>query len=320
LRELRTRRKVATRRGSGTPGLRETLRGGRPVMAEERGFRKGAEEFQKAVETAASRGGGFTDTEWFRWKDNETKIIRFLSDAKDLYTTVMHEGVLSADGRRRSFVCRKENPKSPEGTTCELCALFEVSKAANPDDTSKWQANPREKVWGLAVLRVEHRDDQNKLDGYMDFVVTDEKTGKPKPVVGILRQAVKNFWNQPYAYYQRYGTLRDRDYEIKRTGGMSLDTQYITVPCDALEIANIEERYAKFTPDIEAVLTRMSSQEYYDKHLRGASEQSSDAPQPNGQQAAAQAQPPIPGDGTEFERLQREREALTAAAVSGTYE
>jgi len=45
---------------------------------------------------------------------------------------------------------------------------------------------------------------------------------------------------------------------------------------DKKEIENIETRYSKFVPDIEAFLNRIGSQEYYDAQLRGIKPESKD--------------------------------------------
>ena len=48
---------------------------------------------------------------------------------------------------------------------------------------------------------------------------------------GIIRQSKKNFWSQLVNLGMRYGTLCDRDYEIKRTGS-TLDTTYSIIPLE----------------------------------------------------------------------------------------
>jgi hypothetical protein len=293
------------------------------------GFSKGIEVIDAAIAKSAS-GGKFVDTSWLNWKNGETKFLRFYTDLHDAIPVVNHENVERANGKTMSFICRKDHPADPKIEVCELCDLFERTKGQKDAQGKKIeQARPRTLVWALAVVRDEIRNEQGTLAGYADAVtdilddngrpeLKEDGTPKKRPVIGIVRQGTKNFWPQPRAYYQRYGTLRDRDYEITRRGD-NLDTAYTVIPCDPLEIPNIDERYAKFIPDLEEILTRMSSQEFYDKHLRGeggGTETSTAEAPPATPVSAAE----IPADDTEFARLQQRREDLAATAVAAPVE
>ena len=199
------------------------------------GFRRGVAAVDEAYEKAKSRTGNFPDTTWFRWEDGEKKIIRFLLDMPQVYVVLQHEGIVGHDGQRHSLVCRQENPtdKAAGPVTCEGHDIWEQTKGL---EKNKRQGRPREMIWGLAALRSEHRDGEGRIDGFMDVTEEYEKDGekKPKPIIGIVKQASTNFWHQPRAYFERYGTLKDRDYEIQRRGA-SLDTTYTVVPLDKLE-------------------------------------------------------------------------------------
>jgi len=62
--------------------------------------------------------------------------------------------------------------------------------------------------------------------------------------------------------------LKDRDIEIVRQGG-GVETQYMPFALDPKPIDKIDERYAKFIPNLEAFLNRIGSEEYYQAQLHG---------------------------------------------------
>ena len=117
--------------------------------------------------------------------------------------------------------------------------------------------------------------------GYRDVTSTSEveENGKTvlkkKPYVGIISQGMRNFWNQIAVISEKYGSLRDREIEIMRQGA-GTDTTYMAFALDKKEIEGIDTRYTKFVPDIEAFLTRIGSQEYYDAQLRGIKPEAKD--------------------------------------------
>ena len=86
--------------------------------------------------------------------------------------------------------------------------------------------------------------------------------------MGIVSQGMRNFWNQIAVITEKYGSLKEREIEIMRQG-QGTDTTYMAFAIDKKEIENIDTRYAKFLPDVEAFLNRIGSQEYYDAQLHG---------------------------------------------------
>lgn len=246
------------------------------------GFRRGTEH----VKEASSRSA-FDKTKFFRWETGETKILRMFYDMEDVYTVWWHDMVECVDGRNRSFVCRQEMNEP-----CELCD--------NADEQSRTRR--RERSLGVAVLRLEHRED-GAIVGYSDAV--DEVDGKKVPMLGIIKMGPKNFWMKFEHFYQRYGTIIDRDYEITRIGS-GTNTDYIFVPCDPVALpqgyetwrAYLDERYGPFVPDIEEMLKRMVSQDYYDRWLHGKAVE-------DGSVAAV-----VREETTVFDRLRQERERL----------
>lgn len=250
------------------------------------GFRRGVEHLKEA----ASRGGGFDKTRYFRWNTGESKILRMFFDMDEVFSVWFHEMVECSDGRSRSFVCRQEI-----GETCELCAVTSNGE----------RARRREIGIGVAIQRVEHREAGN-IVGYSDAV--EEIEGKKVPIVGLVKMGPRNFWAKFEHFYARYGTVIDRDYEVTRIGS-GTSTDYIVVPCDPVALPERQEswrtyldvRYGDFVPNVEEMLMRYASQEYYDRFLRGQA-----------QQGETGSPDDVETEQTVFERLRAERERLTA--------
>jgi len=211
---------------------------------------------REAIQESLSKGQGtkdYPDTNWVSWKGGETKVLRFLTDIDDTLVVAVHSMVDTHDGKKANFVCR-----SVFDAPCELC---------------KMDVYKRDSGYGIAVVRQAVFED-NKVVGYEDQVVEyDEETPngivrKKKPVVGIVNQSMRNFWNTIALIHEKYGSLRDFDMEIHRQGS-GTDTTYVSFPLPPKPIENIDERYGKFIPDLEGFLNRIGSQEYYESRLHG---------------------------------------------------
>ena len=223
-------------------------------------LKKGMAAVKESLERSQRSNAGpstYTETNWFYWKAGETKAVRFLTDANDIYVVPVHENVTTHDGKSKTFVCRQAFDAA-----CELCA----SKTYR-----------RDVGYGIAVLRepvYEEIEGQRKLSGYRDSTTTYEveENGKTvvkkKPYVGIISQGMRNFWNQIAVISEKYGSLKEREIEIMRQGA-GTDTTYMAFALDPKPIENVETRYAKFVPDIESFLNRIGSEEYYQAQLHG---------------------------------------------------
>ena len=223
-------------------------------------LKKGMAAVRESIERAQSRAGGqksFEETNWFHWNAGETKILRFLTDSNDIYVVPVHENVPTHDGKKTTFVCR-----SAFEASCELCEA---------------KVYRRDAGYGIAVLREEvyqEVDGQRKLTGYRDVtseyeeIVDGKKVLKHKPYVGIVKQGMRNFWNQIAVISEKYGSLREREIEILRQGATT-DTTYMAFALPEKIIETIDTRYTKFLPDIEAYLNRAGSEEYYAAKLHG---------------------------------------------------
>ena len=130
-------------------------------------LKKGMAAVRESIERSQRSSGPktFTETNWFYWRAGETKALRFLTDANDIFVVPVHENVKAVDGKNKTFVCR-----SAFDASCELCAA---------------KAYKRDMGYGVAVLReevYEEVDGQRKLTGYRDVTSTYEAVVDGKTV------------------------------------------------------------------------------------------------------------------------------------------
>lgn len=291
-------------------------------------IRKGVSALEDSINKA--RSGGGPRTEFLGWKDGETKVIRFLTDVDDIFVADVHDWVPCADGKRRTFICRK----NAGGATCPLCGRQDVTRREQgygaavvrnpvyawtlPDGTTQdiVAGSPAPDGAKRTLIRVDDLLREVDVDG----------TPKMAPLVGVVRQSSTNFWIHVHAIYNRYGPLPHHDLEIKRLGG-DKNTQYTVfdlVREDPIE--GYADRFVNYMPDLEGMLNRLGSEEYYANNLG--------TPAPAGEEAQPQSAPqhsvpsggPV-GEQSEFERLQQlqaqaQAEASTTAqqpAAAGAY-
>ncbi len=214
-------------------------------------------------------------TKFLTWGDNESRVVRFLTTGDDIIFVDMHEFVQSFDGKKRSYVCREVF-----GAECELCNRPFGSKQAP-------EAMRREVGYGIVVLRepkfvkdpetnrnvrVFAGSDENKYPEHRDAIIEYELDGKmaKAPYVAIINQGVR-FWGQIAVHSSRLENqglnLTDRDFEIIRMG-KGTQTTYSIIPAYGASIDNLS-KYNPYIPDVEGLLRRMGSQEYYDRYLHG---------------------------------------------------
>lgn len=222
-------------------------------------LKKGMEAVRESIERSQRSSGpkSYTETNWFYWRAGETKALRFLTDANDIFVVPVHESVKAVDGKNKTFVCR-----SAFDASCELCTA---------------KVYRRDVGYGIAVLREEVYEvveGQRKLTGYRDVtntyetVIDGKAVTKRKPWVGIVSQGMRNFWNQIAVINEKFGSLSEREIEVMRTGA-GTDTTYMAIAMPEKPIDGMEDRYKKFLPDVEGFLNRIGSQEYYDAQLHG---------------------------------------------------
>ncbi len=222
---------------------------------------------REAIQASLSSGLGnkdYLETNWISWKNGETKVLRFITDIEDTLVVAIHSMVETHNGKNANFVCR-----SVFDAPCELCEK---------------KVYKRDAGYGIAVVRqavYETIDGVAKVVGYEDQVVDyDEETPqgivrKKRPVVGIINQSMRNFWNTIALVHEKYGSLRDFDIEIHRQG-KELDTVYVSFPLPPKPIENMDSRYSKFMPDLENFLTHIGSEDYYLSRLHGINTEKSE--------------------------------------------
>lgn len=194
------------------------------------GFRQGIGAVEKAIAKSNSGGGG-GKFKYVNWADGDRKAVRFVADLvaegvktpvkEQSVTALIHTYIPTNTGRKWTFVCRKDPGIGDK--TCPVC-----------DRGFK----PSEKTISLAVVLEEVYEEKKVEDrikpvlvGYKDFLVErDEKIKELVPLVGIVMQAGQNFWSKLVGFSEKYETICDRVYEIKRRGKGMNDTDYSIIP------------------------------------------------------------------------------------------
>ena len=65
-------------------------------------LKKGMAAVKESLEKAQRSNTGtntYTETNWFYWKAGESKAIRFLTDANDIFIVPVHENVETHDSK-----------------------------------------------------------------------------------------------------------------------------------------------------------------------------------------------------------------------------
>jgi len=179
---------------------------------------------------AKPQGQNFTRSNYFRWADGDTKIVRFLTD--DIITANFYEYVLDANGKFQNFLYAPD--VFGEGTE-DFVKKYGGKVYENGKSGPLIDPKLIERVAGIAVLRKEvpKAGGGTEIVDYTEDITVGDQTYKSR-WFGIVRQAKKNFWGQLLQLGMRYGTLCDRDYEIKRTGS-ALDTTYTAIPLEPIQ-------------------------------------------------------------------------------------
>lgn len=183
---------------------------------------------------------------YFRWKDGDKKILRFLTD--DVVTADFYEYVIGADGKPHDFLYSPDVFDGAEDFVLKYGGKQHESGLSGPLVAPK----TIERTVGLAVLRKEVSSPKGSqvVDDIYDQEVGDKKL--KSRWFGIVKQSQGNFWYSLInGYASRYGTICDRDYEITRDGA-GLDTKYSIVPLDPdpdlKEIEALQKHYGYGKP------------------------------------------------------------------------
>lgn len=251
------------------------------------GYRSGFEAVAQAAERMQS-GGNFSgpQTRMIGWnakeENGDKKYIRLLDDSPIVIG--VHAWTPCIDGKKRDFICAQE---LADPRPCIICDTHK-RKNSNGEEVP---VRPSTVGLGLAALREEVREGRTVTtqDILVDIDVPDDEEKvdlikeagykveggmvKNVPDVGIIRQSVGNFWSNFNAYYARYGTVVDRDYEIMRQGE-KINTKYVIIPFDRDDEMGtqeeVDDHYAVskiLRTGLVEYIERLGSEQYYNKHL-----------------------------------------------------
>lgn len=261
-------------------------------------FSTGLQHMRAAIEDAQKRseaiqaGASGSNLEYFSWKANDSKIVRFLTD--NVMTENFAQFILDKDGKTRNFLIPADDPQR-------------LNRYRSPSPGVGWQKHfksgnleePKIRQLGIGVAVL--RQEGPSVDGKMtieDALVEREFDGK-KYVgrqFGLVQQSIGNFWHTlAVSCFKLYGTICDRDYLIERSGD-GLDTKYSIIPVGTdPELDTLQKvqdfyfygqkwdkddpmRYAKCPQTLEEWATYFSSEDRFKHFLL-----------PEGQSAPAQA-------------------------------
>lgn len=237
-------------------------------MAATPNFKRGAEQAKEASKS----GGNFLRTEFFSLDDEESTILRFLTDGDMWITVDQHMFAKTKDkpaGRDSwpsmvSVICSDD--EAFEGMFDEPCytclnVMDSYKKGKTHTATSR--------TWALAVEREEVREGAT-LVGFRDVeyeVVDKDGNKRMAKKVLFVNMAWQNFFSKVNATYAFHGTVLNRDFYVKREGTKK-DTDYMVSPMDPVPVDEAGtifdvrkpehmERYVADMPDLgEEVMRR----------------------------------------------------------------
>lgn len=183
------------------------------------GFGTGLGALQQAINDAKRKGGGNgSSLGYISWKENETQVVRFLTD--EVISGKFADWVLTNDGKSQDFMVDEA-----KGDFVAKYGGMTKNRGTGAIEPAKLTT----KGVAVAVLRQEVADPANpgrtKIIDAMQTITVNGQTYNGR-VFGVIKQGLRNFWNPLLGAAERYGTLIDRDWAIKRIGG-STDTIYI---------------------------------------------------------------------------------------------
>ena len=164
---------------------------------------------------------------YFKWENGDKKIIRFLTD--DIITANFYEYVVDARGKFQNFIYA---PDVFGPNTEDFVKKFGGKSYENGNSGPLVEPKLVERTTAIAVLRKEvpKAGGGTEIVDFTEDITVGDKVYKAR-WYGIVKQAYRNYWHMLSDLGMRYGTLCDRDYEIKRTGDR-LDTKYSIIPLE----------------------------------------------------------------------------------------
>lgn len=243
---------------------------------------------ENMVATSKGRGKYVPNIYW-KAGDDEPKFLAFLTPLAEVPRLLMHGFVMTPNGPR-TFVCRKNEIFEDENPNGE-CAICDDFKKA-----------PRNQWLALAVQlspKEERVNGRKQITGF-EIVMDEweyEKDGKTEkgsaPHVGIVSQALRNFWTPFSAKVNReltrngVGDLNETVYEIVRSGKTKDDTTYLFEAYPA----ELRPDLSEFDfPSLEDWIESKGNTAYYEEELSGGVEEDdSDAKQPEAESSSPQS-------------------------------
>lgn len=272
---------------------------------------------QKTAEKQAAGGGGGQFLQSIYWQDKPTssqddreKIVRFLTD--DIVTAKVYGFVKGGPKHQGRDFIAPGSLYDEDGTpnfdwVPDARDYFLENNILIPDFKgvpTPAAKSAKEQAYGLVVLREEVQVD-DKQTGRRRTVVQDkiihrewEKDGEVKsydgPVYGYVKQGFPNFWQVLVGFYNRYGTLTDRDYVITRQGN-DKTTKYHIVPLDKdPELETQEQLDERYTPpqDLSDLLKRMADYEEAKKWFEAVPSDDDDEPKASSSSKSSKSSAP----------------------------
>lgn len=219
-------------------------------------------------------------------KDGKTVVVRFLSN--NIITIPFHDFVTTASGKPKDFVCTTHL----EGALRRPCMICDTM--TREKDGVQVPLRPREATTvGIVVVKEYDKAARANIDVLREVELLVDPSdpegavNKVKaPTFGVIKQGSK-FWTTINGYFQKYGTIVDRDYDWSRTG-TGLKTAHTIIPNATDEWATAEDLWDHY--DIPAIdgfkdpiqgrlvdwIERRGSEEYFDRHLKGIATDSDD--------------------------------------------
>jgi hypothetical protein len=268
----------------------------------------------------STRKGGRRYIPNIYWKvdgENDLKYLAFLTPLAEVPRLLLHPFVRTPNGGR-TLVCRKNEifeDENPSGE-CPICDEFKKA--------------PRNQWLALAVELEPEYERQNGRQVIVGFKPKMdeweyEKDGKTEtgsaPHVGIVIQALKNFWTPFSAKVNReitrkgVGDLNEIVYEIQRVGKTKEDTTYLFEPYEPELRPDLSE--FEF-PTLEDWIESKGSLQYYEEELSGGVEEDGDSPSSSNEEQAPTAEAQASSE-SRFEALKQkleEREEVEAEATA----
>ena len=222
-------------------------------------------------------------------------ILRFLPDADGNtipITLDVYDFVTCDDDTIRTFIL-------PDSVGLEDEDFFTANGIQLQNFAREWVPAAEVKRTVSVAFAIEREEYEEKVDGRTLISVRDkivkrtweDKEGKQHeaegPQLGIVKQAVGNFWNGFSAVNARYRGIHDRDYLVERVGG-DKKTSYSVIPLDPIDGLRSDEEVLDRYKDVmqlsieDWIMARLANEEVCSKLLQNKGKGSGKAKESKG--------------------------------------